>query len=199
MSIREISFDGSANVKAYVNIVAVGDSITDHHWTEYLEAALPDAVATPDGTGGADLDIISLSVYSAAPDPNASENIMILWGGSNDLAEGRSPEEAFEKLQYLVDYASASGFTVWAPTALDRFDVGAATADGIDAYNDYLRTSLENAVVIDMAAAYDAYPGASALYQDKVHPNDAGYAYIAETFLDYADALGLTGALAAAG
>lgn len=193
MASDPVRFDLTPVSTGYTNIVAVGDSLVHHAWTVPLENSLPNSVVLMAGEGGSGLDKITANVNLYAPDPKAGKNVMLIWGGTNDLHSGTDPTKAFSKLEDAVDTARAKGFEPWVVTALPRGDMEPSLTE---AYNNEIRSSLKDARVIDVAANIQSTPGGSlSLYTgDSVHLNDLGMSLATQSIKS-----GLTGAGAPAG
>jgi len=165
-----------------LNIVALGDSITysvNHAtgWVSQLQSMFPDARIVNAGVPGDTLSGMAVRMQSYVPEAG-KQNIMIIWGGTNDLLSGSDPATAAAALAGLVGEAKSEGWETWVVDALPRDDVGQAYIQQFDS-DAYATVSADR--FIDMYSYFTSFTGASetSLYcSDEVHPNSAGDARI---------------------
>lgn len=107
-------------------------------------------------------------------------NVAVFFEVRNDLADGASTAQAITHLEAWIVQARAAGWRVMLCTVPPN----AAHQAGIDTVNAHIRTNaatLADYPLVDIAAdpRMDD-PADTGVYADGLHPNDAGYAIIAE-------------------
>jgi lysophospholipase L1-like esterase len=116
-----------------------------------------------------------------------TKNIVVIWGGTNDLAGGATAAATFANLQTYVNARLAVGWSVVIVTCIDRGDVNINVPRA--AYNAliagaYSGGAVPRVVIADAAAnanigANGASSNATFFRADKVHLQPAGYAIVA--------------------
>jgi len=172
---------------AYANldIVALGDSITysiNHSdgWVAQLRALYPDATIINAGECADTLSQMEARMQSYVP-VAGKRNIMIIWGGTNDLLLGSDPATAASDLASLVNEAKAEGWETWVVDALPRADV---SQEAVQQFDSDVFGAVAADRFIDMYSYFTSGTGAAdtALYAESpkyVHPNAQGDALIA--------------------
>jgi lysophospholipase L1-like esterase len=118
-------------------------------------------------------------------------NVMVIWGGTNDLGAGDTPQQAYAQLVQFCQQGQAAGWKVIVVTMIDRSGIDGAgeTFDAAhDAYNNLIRanwTSFANGIA-DVAAnpilgADGASTNPTYFLGDGIHLTDAGYQLVAPT------------------
>lgn len=122
--------------------------------------------------------------------PSARNNILVIFGGTNDLANSITAVAAYALLTSYVAMAHATGFRVIVATMLPRVS-GMSTPKNVEwnSYNALIRAGLAGAdALADLQADPTMGPLAAAsdttLYPDSIHPNDTGYNYLAQIMAD---------------
>lgn len=119
-------------------------------------------------------------------DPKARSNIIAFHGGDNDIAGGRTANQAYASLSRYIETAHAQGWKVIVSTELERPDWDAAAQAALREYN---RLELRNAAGADAVIDYASAPGMSGLAgressgfysADRIHPSARGYALLAD-------------------
>jgi lysophospholipase L1-like esterase len=111
----------------------------------------------------------------------SGNNVLVAWGGTNDLYYGRTAAQAFADFEAYCQGARTAGYKVLAVGMIDRNPTGSWTGakrtdlnnlcvNAVGMYDAYLDPS-------DVDARFDDYT--SALFADGVHPSDAGHAILA--------------------
>lgn len=111
--------------------------------------------------------------------------------GSNDWAdEPREPRSTVNSLRRIVRAVTAAEsvpFLATIPPVNQGFDANMSAARNawVARANALIREMApeEGAVLVDVHAAFVAHEPLRALFSDGVHPNDAGYALIADAFV----------------
>ncbi len=173
---------GMANVtnpsKSGMNIVFDGDSLSGTSGT----GSAYSAYMTP-FPGNPTLTNVSIAgrtctqLNSEAPakvdvlyNSSATENIVVIWCGSNDLVGGATPAQTLTALQTYVSGRRAVGFKVIVGTVIDRIDLAYAT---MTAYNTLLLAATPfYQGLVDFAA--NNYLGCDGCYGNKIYysPSD---------------------------
>lgn len=138
-----------------------------------------ETIFTGDGPTGLDRLPAVLSVHQP--------EVLLLMHGINDIHQGTQPEDLVEGLRRMVQQGRSSGASVYLGTLLpQRLDAcrNFALASDINDTNNRIRTLgfLEGAPIVDLHAAL-AGKEDTLLGPDGLHPNEAGYKVMAETFL----------------
>jgi lysophospholipase L1-like esterase len=194
-------------------IVAIGDSITQGVGASSGAMSYPSQLATLTGltvqnlgASGDQLAIMNSEWGSASPTfgPNpvpfyntSTTNTLVIEGGGADARDIPATVAGMQaSIQSLVAKARTTGFKVAVSTTLPlELDSGAMTQakrDVIDGYNAWLKANWSN--FADVLVDFTAVPGLTnadnaTYFADKIHPNDTGYALMAEAVRS---ALGLT-------
>ena len=117
----------------------------------------------------------------------SSPEVVLLMEGSNDLNQNVAADVVVHNLRDMVRSARNRGLLVFLGTLPpERAGGGRAGAPAaIGPTNDQIRVlaSNENAVLVDVYQAFGGVAG-SLIGDDGLHPNEAGYRKIAETFFD---------------
>lgn len=71
-----------------------------------------------------------ISRIAKAYDKNTDQNIIVLWGGTNDLYYGGNAEKTYEGIKNLTQKYKEQGWKVIVATAIQRGDANEATEDG---------------------------------------------------------------------
>jgi lysophospholipase L1-like esterase len=166
-----------------LNIVALGDSITysvNHAtgWVTQLQSMFPDATITNAGVSGNTLSQMEVRMQSYTPEAG-KENIMIIWGGTNDLLAGTDPAAAASELASLVSEAKSEGWVTWVVDALPRTDV---SQTNIEQFDVDVYTTVAADRFIDMYSYFTSSlnsPVTSLYSSDDVHPGTTGDKLIA--------------------
>jgi lysophospholipase L1-like esterase len=117
--------------------------------------------------------------------------VLLLQEGANDVNQGRSPASIATFLRSMVRDARNRGVQPYVGTLLPQRPVGVLGscrgfgADNVVPANDQIRSMVaaEGATLVDLYQAFGATPG-DLLGPDGLHPSDAGYQRIADTFFD---------------
>jgi lysophospholipase L1-like esterase len=155
-----------------LNIVCLGDSITADvadvtcgtktGWIDQLQAAFPGDTFTNAGVPGNNLEMMStrLQNYSIVP---GQDNVMVIWGGTNDFAPGgggpfaaTAAAPVVNALATVVAKAEAAGWDAYVVSMLPRCCDPQAVAD---AYNAGARTLVDAAHFIDLAPLFQNTDG----------------------------------------
>jgi lysophospholipase L1-like esterase len=121
------------------------------------------------------------------------KNILIAWGGTNDLFYGASAVSAFDQYKAYCQDARSAGYLVIASTMLDRNTAGGSwTRAAMTTFNTSVRSdwaTFADALVDPITAdsRFDDYT--SALFADGVHPSNAGHALLHPLFKAALDSL----------
>jgi len=115
------------------------------------------------------------------------QNVLVAWGGTNDLFYGATAAAAYSSYVSYCQAAQAAGYYVIAVTMLDRNPSGGSwTRAAMLDFNTSVRAdwatfadTLIDPVTLDSRFDDDA----SAFFADGVHPSDAGHAALASYFL----------------
>ena len=114
-----------------------------------------------------------------------SPEILLLLEGSNDLNQHISADVIVNNLRDMVRAARERGLLVFLGTLPPQRAGGRNTGapEAVSPANDRIRVmaSNENAVLVDIYAAFGGVAG-SLIGDDGLHPDQAGYGKIAETF-----------------
>jgi lysophospholipase L1-like esterase len=182
-----------------LNIVALGDSITydvNHAtgWVAQLQAMFPGAQITNAGVPSDTLEQMAVRMQNYTPEPGKL-NIMIIWGGTNDLAS-IGPGDTPDLLSSLVTQANNDGWQTWVVNTLPRWCFSLSEVAGFDASEQNVVTSLDaqSAVpenqYIDMYSHFLTSSGTvnTSLYNESpeyTHPNAQGDAVITGVMSGY--------------
>jgi lysophospholipase L1-like esterase len=116
--------------------------------------------------------------------------VLLLQEGANDMNQGRPPVDAIvEDFRSMIRGARTRGIRVFLGTVLPQRANACRGYDFCDGVNDTVATNaklramanVEGATVVDLYAAFDGQTSAL-LGLDGLHPNEAGYTKMAETF-----------------
>ncbi|MDL2123721.1 MAG: GDSL-type esterase/lipase family protein [Deltaproteobacteria bacterium] len=142
-----------------------------------------------EGHGGWHADEIAFSIYQWLKD-NPAE-VVLLHIGTNDISGGQAPKDIAEEIDLILDridrYEKGTHTDIIVILARiinqkepiqNIIDLNSAIQDLADARED------DNIIVVDMENALDYPDDMSTNPDDKVHPNDAGYAKMADVWLD---------------
>jgi lysophospholipase L1-like esterase len=178
-----------------LNVVCLGDSITADvadvdlgsrtGWIDQLQSAYPGATFANDGVCGNTLEQMA-SRQSALAAPVAGDtNVMIVWGGTNDLfsqeLSGQAPDAApvVNALATVVGNAEAAGWDTYVVSTLPRW---CTPQDVTDALNAGARTLVDAAHFVDLAPLFQNSNGTAntSLYYETnttgqwTHPDQQG-------------------------
>lgn len=141
------------------------------------------------GVGGEELSdgVTRLRDVLATDQPE----VVLLQEGANDVNQGRSPSSIANAFRSMIRDARARGAQPFVGTLLPQRPLGSAGscrgfgADNVAAANDQIRATAatEGAPLVDLYQAYGGVPG-DLIGPDGLHPTEAGYARIADTFFD---------------
>ncbi len=181
---------------AYSNItlppryVVVGDSLSvdpasggyDPAWTSILEDDNTGVTIVNEAIAGQTLDTIDgayVSQVGANFKSAATSNNLIIWGGTNDIATGRTPAQVQASIDSIVSKASTTGYdAIYVCSIIDRhpnsYDHDISTANGlIAAGSGYTK--------IDLAGRAELDNGSDTTYfYDGVHLKEAGHVAVAD-------------------
>lgn len=186
--------------QARANWVSDGDSITDGYQSSFMQNWL--RLAEPDLQKPMRITNIALfgdtlagrvGAYASNVAPlfsaTASDNILTIFAGTNDLGAGSAASGVEASVQSYTSLAHATGYKVIVATILPVFGRTAGQETARQTYNTWLVANW--ASFADGMADVNADPtmgGAStvaantALYADGLHPTTLGYSYIAPIF-----------------
>jgi len=177
-------------------VVYVGDSLTfgyggTYPYNHYI--ALPACNGIPFASYNIGINAETLqTMKSIAPSNlnslfahNAPVNIAVIWGGTNDIANGVSAAQAFFYLQTFAKDERALGFRIIVATMISRVGLDSQK----DAYNALIRENWPNFAdgLADLAAnpnlgADGAYSNRTYFQSDRIHLTDMGYSLVGSIF-----------------
>ncbi len=117
--------------------------------------------------------------------------VLLLQEGANDVNQGQSPASIATSLATMVRSARTRGIPVFLGTVLPQRPLGTLGscrgfgADNVAAANAQIRAiaNAEGATLVDLHQAFGGVAG-DFIGPDGLHPSEAGYAKIADTFFD---------------
>jgi lysophospholipase L1-like esterase len=117
--------------------------------------------------------------------------VILLQEGANDVNQGRSPATIAASLRSMVRDARNRGMQPYVGTLLPQRPLGVNGscrgfgADNVVAANDQIRAmaASEAAPIVDLYQAFGGVAG-ELIGPDGLHPTEAGYSRIADTFFD---------------
>lgn len=117
--------------------------------------------------------------------------VVLLQEGANDVNQGHSPANIAAAMRTMVREARSRGMQPYVGTILPQRPLGVGGscrgfgADGVAAANDQLRSmaASEGAPLVDLYQAFGGVAG-DLIGPDGLHPTEAGYQKIADTFFD---------------
>jgi acyl-CoA thioesterase-1 len=120
-----------------------------------------------------------------------SPQVVLLQEGANDVNQGRSPATMAAALRSMVRDARNRGMQPYVGTLLPQRPLGVNGscrgfgADNVVTANDQIRAmaASEAAPIVDLYQAFGGVPG-ELIGPDGLHPTEAGYSRIADTFFD---------------
>jgi lysophospholipase L1-like esterase len=183
------------NPNAKANIVLEGDSLTDTRqagaYSHHMAGLFPNKNATFHyrGKGGDQLRAgikNDVAGNNSLFDKNSPNNVMVLWGGTNDLYYGASAEDSYKQLTSLVDQYKAKDWKVVVLTSIQR--TGSAKEDAErQAFNRKLRQDGGNwdslvdvAHLPEFSDTTNGVENNKAIYIDGVHLTRQGSKLIAD-------------------
>lgn len=112
---------------------------------------------------------------------NSGENIVVVWGGTNDLGDGATPSSTFSYLEQFCQHARSMGWKVLVVTMISRI--------GLDVQKDILNPLIQNNWQLFSDGLVDlgsdpylgvdgAYASTTWFYTDGIHLTDAGYSRV---------------------
>ena len=118
--------------------------------------------------------------------------VVLVQEGANDVNQGHSPATIANSLRTMVRDARARGAQPYVGTLLPQRPLNVAGscrgfgADNVVPANDQIRAMAtgEGVPLVDLYQAFGASPGTELIGPDGLHPTEAGYARIADTFFD---------------
>lgn len=141
------------------------------------------------GISGEDLagGVIRLPGVLSAEGPE----VLLLQEGANDVNQTGTPTTIAASLRTMVREGRNRGVLVYVGTILPQRPVGVMGscrgfgADKVASVNDQIRimAASEGAVLVDLYEAFEAVAG-DLIGPDGLHPSEAGYQKIADTFFD---------------
>lgn len=115
-----------------------------------------------------------------------SSNVLIAWGGSNDLFYGASAASAYAALVDYCTAAQSAGFSVIVATMLDRATAGGSwTRAAMQTFNASVRANwatFADALVDPVTENSNFDDNTSGVFAEKIHPNDTGHALLSAMF-----------------
>ena len=141
------------------------------------------------GIGGEDVSI------GAARLPGVltaeAPQVLLLQEGANDVNQNRPPATIAASLRTMVREARSRGVQVYLGTLLPQRPLGVQGScrgfgvNNVAPANDQIRgmAAAEGAVLVDLYQAFGGVPG-TLIGADGLHPSEAGYQKIADTFFD---------------
>lgn len=120
-----------------------------------------------------------------------SPEVLLLQEGANDVNQHHSPASIASALRTMVRNAKNRSAQVYVGTLLPQRKVGVLGscrgygADDVAPANDQIRSMVgsEGVALVDLYQAFGGVPG-DLIGADGLHPSEAGYRKIAETFFD---------------
>ena len=142
------------------------------------------------GIPGADLDTIA-PVAEAVLRIGIDPDVVTIWVGANDIIDGVDPESFEEDLDGLLDRLDETGAVVAMAdipdlTELPRFreqPIATVTETRVEAFNDAIHAQAEEHGVALVQLSDEPVEDRFVSDADGFHPNDLGYARIADLFL----------------
>ena len=177
------------------NNVFLGDSLTDYF---DLDAAFADYSVVNSGIAGNTTENVLADLTHRVSIFNPSQ--VFVWLGTNDLRDGKTPEQTLESLQTIIDQIqterSMSKITLISlipvNSQVDPYTVGLRSNDQIQKVNQGLREIAKNEKLdyIDLYSSLkDDQGNLKAEYTvDGLHLSDAGYQVVQEIIEPYLDA-----------
>lgn len=115
--------------------------------------------------------------------------VMLLLEGANDVNQNHTPADIANGLAQLIRAARARGVQSYVSTLTPQRPIGTAGScrgfnpSGVAPANNQIRlmAASEGAVLVDVYNAFGGQPG-TLIGEDGLHPTEAGYARIADTF-----------------
>lgn len=105
--------------------------------------------------------------------------IVLIMEGTNDSRKCWSPEEAVENLRAMVRAAREAGAVPFLALVPPTFSSAICRHEAVDAINAGIRANHEGAILVDMFTPLNS---ASLFGADHAHPNEQGYAVMAEVW-----------------
>ena len=105
-------------------------------------------------------------------------NVLIM-EGTNDSRKCWSPEDAVQNLRTMVRTARQAGAVPFLATVPPTFTSAICRHEVVDAINAGIRANPEGAILVDMSTPLNS---ASLFGEDHFHPNEQGYAVMAEVW-----------------
>lgn len=177
------------------NNVFLGDSLTDYF---DLDVAFADYSVVNSGIAGNTTENVLADLPNRVSIYNPSQ--VFVWLGTNDLRDGKTPEQTLESLQTIIDQIqterSMAKITLISlipvNSQVDPYTVGLRSNDQIQKVNQGLReiAKEEKLDYIDLYSALkDDQGNLKAEYTvDGLHLSDAGYQVVQEIVEPYLDA-----------
>lgn len=177
------------------NNVFLGDSLTDYF---DLDAAFADYSVVNSGIAGNTTENVLADLANRVSIYNPSQ--VFVWLGTNDLRDGKTPEQTLESLQTIIDQIqterSMAKITLISlipvNSQVDPYTVGLRSNDQIQKVNQGLReiAKEEKLDYIDLYSSLkDDQGNLKAEYTvDGLHLSDAGYQVVQEIIEPYLDA-----------
>ncbi len=177
------------------NNVFLGDSLTDYF---DLDAAFADYSVVNSGIAGNTTENVLADLTHRVSIFNPSQ--VFVWLGTNDLRDGKTPEQTLESLQTIIDQIqterSMAKITLISlipiNSQVDPYTVGLRSNDQIQKVNQGLRETAkkEKLDYIDLYSSLkDDQGNLKAEYTvDGLHLSDAGYQVVQEIIEPYLDA-----------
>jgi lysophospholipase L1-like esterase len=180
----------SGAIGAYTDsVVCCGDSITQGG-DSFLNRSWPSQLSLPAScmlcnTGESGITLSALAAQAAFEESLvvsglSGKNILVIWAGTNDIAEGSTGATVYSTLASYISTMQGAGYKVIAVTPLPR---GFTTVSG--EYANYRNLILANTAGADAVAdpignttLAAGWPTQYLYSYDGIHPNAAGYALI---------------------
>lgn len=190
-------------------ILCDGDSITEQFGATYNQGWVPTAFKSFPTSKMLNLGVPGQSMTSMTGNVTTkivsrfsasySKNIVIVWGGTNDITGGATAASTYTSLQSYTSTAKAAGFKVIWATMLPRTDLSGAAQVQWTAYNTLIRAATlgqsntadaladvqSNATMGPLAAASNTslYCIAPDDVSGGIHPTDLGNSLLAPYFV----------------
>jgi len=171
----------SAPANAWAALLAASLGTNDYHVGNFGISGQTVGNATAGGGPAIYMRLNAATEEFTAGFRTSGNNVLVAWGGTNDLVFGRTAAQAFGDFQAYCQDARTAGYKVLAIGMLDR-NPGTWTRAKRAEFNGLCVTNQSGMcdAYFDPAnvdARFDDYT--SAVFSDGVHPSDAGHAILA--------------------